>query len=78
MLLRLPEEHLRDLRNSGKWLMGRRFRANRRRSAIPCPAQCRPVWGPQISSPAEEVRHWPTIGLTVSVKELGGYWIGAR
>ena len=27
MLLRLPEEHLRDLRNSGKWLMGRRFRA---------------------------------------------------
>jgi hydrogenase maturation protein HypF len=32
-----------------------------------------PVCGPQISAPAEEVRHWLTIGLAVAIKGLGGY-----
>ena len=32
-----------------------------------------PVCGPQISAPAEEVRHWLTMGLAVAIKGLGGY-----
>jgi hydrogenase maturation protein HypF len=32
-----------------------------------------PVCGPQISAPAEEVRHWLTLGLAVAMRGLGGY-----
>jgi len=32
-----------------------------------------PVCGPQISSSAEEVRHWLTLGLAVAIKGIGGY-----